>query len=138
MFNQSMNRTVFRLSAWYDLAVSAPFALPLTLTFVWNGVLTPASAALGLAPPAPLDPHGFLFANFFGSVVTIWAVVRLYLDDIRLAAFDGVGRVLFSVAMVHALLAGASPLLWGVLVIEVGFGVLQLAGALKTRPFALP
>jgi hypothetical protein len=127
-----MNRKVFRLSAWYDLAVSAPFALPVTLTLVWDFALTPANAAMGFPALSALTAHGFLFANFFGSVVTIWAVVRLYLDDIRLAAFDGVGRLLFSIAMVNALLSGASPLIWGVLVIELVFAFLQLTGFVKT------
>lgn len=132
MFCPQMNRKVFRISAWYDLMMSAPFAIPYTLTLVWELVLTPTNASLGFPTLPALDPHGFLFANFFGSIVTIWAIVRLYLDDLRLAAFDGVGRVLFSIAMLNALMAGATPLLWGLLIIELIFALLQLMGAAKT------
>ncbi len=67
MFCPQMNRKVFRLSAWYDLVVSAPFAIPLTLTLVWEAVLIPANASLGFPTVSTLGPHGFLFANFFGS-----------------------------------------------------------------------
>lgn len=43
----------------------------------------------------------------------------------RLARYDAAGRWVFSAWMLNALLNGASPLLWGFLVVEPGFAVLQ-------------
>ncbi|MEP5153675.1 hypothetical protein [Planktotalea sp.] len=123
-----MNKKVFVASSWYDLAVSSPFALPFTLAFVWGGVMAPLHDVLGLSPLEALSPHSVLFANFFGSVVTIWATVRLYLADVRLAVFDGFGRMLFCIAMLNALMTGASPLIWFFFVPEFAFGALQITG----------
>lgn len=130
MFCKEMNRKVFIASSWYDLVVSAPFALPVTLTLMWGGIMVPLHASLGLEPLGQLSPHGTLFANFFGSVVIIWAIVRLYLADVRLAMFDGVGRGLFCIAMLNALSAGASPLIWIFFVPELIFCLLQVVGAI--------
>ena len=90
--------------------------------------MIPLHTALGLEPLEPLSPHGVLFANFFGSVVIVWAVARLYLSDVRLALFDGVGRALFCIAMLNALMSGASPLIWAFFGPELVFCVLQIAG----------
>lgn len=133
MFCDGMNKKVFTVSSWYDLVVSSPFALPFTATFMWGSVMTPLHSVLGLAPLEGLSAHGILFANFFGSVVVIWAIVRLYLADVRLAVFDGAGRMLFSVAMLNALMQGASPLLWFFFVPELAFGLLQITGAIVQR-----
>ncbi len=126
MYSPHTANRIFRVSAWYDLCVTWPFALPITLGLFWGGILIPLHGALGLPALPTLDPHAVLFANFFGSVVVIWAIVRLYLNDIRLALFDGAGRVLFSIAMINALLAGLTPLIWAFLVPEIIFAVLQL------------
>ena len=133
MFCHEMNRKVFVASSWYDLAVSAPFALPVTFSLLWGGIMIPLHAALGLGPLEPLAPHGVLFANFFGSVVVVGAVARLYLADVRLALFDGIGRGLFCIAMLNALMAGASPLIWVFFVPELAFCVLQIVGDIVQR-----
>ncbi|MEP4197517.1 MAG: hypothetical protein ABJL99_17990 [Aliishimia sp.] len=95
--------------------------------------MTPLHEVLGLEPLVPLGPYATLFGNFFGSVVTIWAVVRIKLADVRLALFDGIGRGLFCIAMLNAMMMGASPLLWAFFVPELAFCVLQLAGAFIDR-----
>lgn len=116
---------IYRLSAFYDLVLSAPFAvLPGALAVTW--VLNAISAALGLEPIPPLDPLGMMYANFFGTVVTIWSLLRLKLDQPWLARWDAVGRILFSLAMVLALARGATPILWPILAVELTWGVLQL------------
>lgn len=95
--------------------------------------MAPLHLSLGLQPLDDLSPYGTLFGNFFGSVVTIWAIVRLYSGDVRLALFDGMGRGLFCIAMLNALAMGASPLLWTFFVPELAFCVLQLVGAYVER-----
>jgi hypothetical protein len=127
MLRQSAYHRVFRLSAWYDLAIALPFTTIWTFVPMWRGVLSPLVDAAGFGPLPMPGVYGVLFANFFGCVVTIWAILRLVRDDVRLARWDGAGRVGFSIAMINAMAAGASPLLWVFLVPEIAFGVAQLA-----------
>ena len=115
---------LYRISAWYDLLITWPYMTPLTLALMWVA-LNSSHATLGLAPLPDLNAYPTLFANFFGSVVILWSIVRLRLNDPSLARYDAVGRWLFSAWMLNALLNGASPLIWGFLVIEVSFAVLQ-------------
>lgn len=115
---------LYRISAYYDLLVTWPYATPVTLALFWNA-LGGGHAALGLAPLPELNAYATLFANFFGTVVLIWSVLRLRLNDSRLARYDAIGRWAFSAWMLNALLDGASPILWGFLVVELTFAVLQ-------------
>lgn len=114
----------YRLSAWYDLLITWPYMTPLTLGLFWSS-LNALHAATSLPPLPALSPYGVLFANFFGTVVILWSILRLRLNDARLARYDAIGRWLFSAWMLNALLNGASPLLWGFLAIELTFAVLQ-------------
>lgn len=90
--------------------------------------MSPLNAFLGLGALPDLASHTMLFANFFGTVVVVWSLVRLVWNDTRLAIYDGVGRVFFSVWMGVALYSGITPLVWLFLVPEVLFAVLQIAG----------
>ena len=118
-------RRIFLASAWYDLVLTAVFATPWTLALLY-ALLATIHRALGLSPLQPLPPEGVLYANFFGSVVIVWAVLRLRSGLVWLARYDAAARFMFSAAMMHALASGASPLLWGFLVFELSFGILQL------------
>ena len=129
MFCEGMNKKVFMASSWYDLVLSVPFALPFSFNLTWGYVLTPLTAVLGYGELEQLGPHGIMFANLYGSIVLLWALLRLYLADVRLALVDGVGRLLFAIAMINALLHGATPLLWFFLIPEIAFGILQLGGS---------
>ena len=126
-------RRIFLASAWYDLVVTAVFATPWTLALLY-ALLATIHRALGLGPLQLLPPEGVLYANFFGSVVIVWAVLRLRSGLVWLARYDAAARFMFSAAMIHALISGASPLLWGFLVIELTFGILQLLPFEKTSP----
>lgn len=138
MLTQHLYHRLYRVSAWYDLAVTWPFATPLTLWLYWEGVMQPLSAASGLPALPALDPHAVLFANFFGTVVLIWSVVRLKLNDVRLALYDGIGRAAFSAWMIYALSQGVTPLVWVFLLPELGFAILQLAPPRSAVKPALP
>ncbi|SMX26626.1 hypothetical protein TRP8649_00711 [Pelagimonas phthalicica] len=133
MYSKPTLNRICRLSAWYDLIITWPFALPITLGILWQYGFMPLNAVLGFAALPALDVHAVLFGNFFGSVVVIWALVRLYLNDSRLALFDGLGRVLFSVAMVNALMAGISPIIWAFLIPELAWAIAQLIGFVRFR-----
>ncbi len=115
---------IYRLSAWYDLLVTWPFATPLTLAVFWS-MMGGLHDTMGLAPLPGLSVYAVLFANFFGSVVLIWSVVRLRLNDVRLARYDAVGRWAFSAWQLYALSMGASPILWGFVIAEITWAILQ-------------
>jgi hypothetical protein len=124
MLNPSTFSKIYRVSAWYDLLITWPYMTPLTLAAMWSA-LNGLHGQTGLPPLPQLTVYGVLFANFFGTVVIIWSVVRLRLNDPSLARYDAIGRWLFSAWMIQALLNGASPILWGFLIIELCFAVLQ-------------
>ncbi|QBF32836.1 hypothetical protein CFI11_16650 [Thalassococcus sp. S3] len=124
MLTTSHFTRIFRVSAWYDIAVTWPYATPFTLPLM-HDVLNAVHGAAGWAPIPEFSPFATLFANFFGTVVLIWSVVRLHLNDPRLARYDALGRFLFSSWMIYALSMGVSPIVWVFLVIEISFGILQ-------------
>jgi hypothetical protein len=118
--------TVVRASAAYDLVVTAGFATPWTFALVHAG-LNALAAALGLGAFPDLDPMQVLYANLMGSVVVVWSLLRLARPQRVHGLFDGAARVLFSVWMAYALAHGGPDLLWPFLIVEIGWGVAQLA-----------
>lgn len=119
-------RRVVRASAFYDLIVTAAFATPWTAAIAL-GTVTDVHHSLGLdgALPQVEDPFTMLFANLLGSIVVVWSVIRLLRPTALLGAGDTVGRLLFSAWFAWALVEGASPVLVGFLVVEVGWGLVQ-------------
>ena len=136
--NSSYLRTV-RVSAWYDLIVTAGFATPWTYTLVHR-----ALSSLGDFPPA--DTIQTLYANLMGSVVIVWALLRLFRTLPLHGLYDGIARVLFASWQAYALAHGAPRILAVFLVMEVSFGVVQLLpwladslrGRERTRPAQPP
>ena len=135
MLSPPLFHRIYRASAWYDLIVTLPFTTPLTLAGVW-WVWGMIHSSAGLAPLPPLATYAVLFGNFFGTVVVLWSVLRLRLNDARLARYDAVARWLFSAWMLWALFHGASPLLWGFLVVELSFAILQSLPVTSSVPRA--
>ncbi|MET8953374.1 hypothetical protein ACWEO4_27690 [Streptomyces sp. NPDC004393] len=116
---------VVRASAWYDLVVTAGFATPWTYALVHN-TLSWCGNALGLGALPELDPWQILFANLMGSVVVVWAVLRIVRPLPEHGLFDGIARALFATWQAYALAHGVSRLVWLFFGVEVAFGVLQL------------
>lgn len=114
-----------RASAWYDLAVTAGFATPWTYALV-HKALSSCGNALGLGALPELDSWQILFANLMGSVVVVWAVLRIVRPLPEHGLFDGIARALFATWQAYALAHGVSRLLWVFFGVEVAFGVLQL------------
>ncbi|MFI9600563.1 hypothetical protein ACIHCX_11870 [Streptomyces sp. NPDC052043] len=117
---------VVRASAWYDLAVTAGFATPWTYALV-HDALSSCGSALGLGALPELDLWQTLFANLMGSVVVVWAVLRIVRPLPEHGLLDGIARTLFATWQAYALVHGASRLLWLFFGVEVAFGILQLA-----------
>ncbi|MGK5674315.1 hypothetical protein ACSNOB_15910 [Micromonospora sp. URMC 106] len=114
-----------RASAWYDLVVTAGFATPWTYALL-HGALSRLGSALGLGVLPALDPIQTLYANLMGSVVVVWAVLRVVRVQPSYGLFDGVARTLFAAWQAYALAHGAFRLLWLFLAVEVTFGLVQL------------
>ncbi|MFG2207730.1 hypothetical protein [Streptomyces sp. NPDC048638] len=116
---------VVRASAWYDLVVTAGFATPWTYALVHHA-LSSLGDALGLGVLPELDPIQTLYANLMGSVVVVWAVLRIVRPMAVHGLLDGFARTLFASWQAYALTHGAMRLLWLFFAVEVGFGVAQL------------
>lgn len=77
MISAQRNLQIVRISAFYDLVVTAGFMTPMTAGLVVSGVAA-LSSVLALDRPVPtLDITAMLFANLLGSVVVVWSLWRL-------------------------------------------------------------
>ena len=117
---------IVRASAWYDLIVTIGFATPWTFAAILSS-LEMISGLLGIPGAFPaFEPVHMLMANLLGSIVTVWAVLRLRNTQVMYGRYDAVGRFLFSTWQLYALVHGAHPVLWGFLVVELAFGIAQI------------
>ncbi|WP_225827916.1 hypothetical protein [Streptomyces naphthomycinicus] len=121
-----------RTSGWYDLIVTAGFATPWTYRLLHH-LLSAGGAAAGLGTMPPLTPMQTLYANLMGSVVVVWSVLRVVRPLPSHGLLDGTARVLFSLWQAYALAHGGPAVLWPFLVVEVSFGIAQLAPWLRAR-----
>lgn len=125
---------VVRLSALYDLVVTVGFAFAFTAVPIFEALGDlHRDLDLGGATPDPGDPFTVMFANLMGSVVTVWALFRIFRPSLAAGVADVGARVLFSLGMVVAVLAGASPLVVVMLVLEVAWALVQAAALLTAR-----
>lgn len=121
-----------RASAWYDLLISAGFATPWTYALV-HDAMSSLGDALGWGVLPELDPWQTLYANLMGSVIVVWAALRIVRPLPVHGVFDGIARTLFSAWMAYALADGASRIVWLFLGVEVAWGIVQLAPWLRRR-----
>ncbi len=116
---------IVRASAWYDLLVTWPFALPWTFGWLYAQL---GALALALQLPGtvhPLDATHMLFANLLGSVVVVWSLARLWGPTLQLGRLDALARVLFATWQVYAFAQGASAVVLGFAAFELLFALLQ-------------
>lgn len=131
--NTAALRTI-RRSALYDLIVTLPFATPWTARALFAG-MSALHGWLGLPGPPPVvsDPIAVLLANLMGSLVVVWSIVRLRAPAIPHGVADTAARAAFSLWMAWALIAGASPIIAGFLIAEVGWGIVQARAIRRAR-----
>lgn len=123
MIDSSKYRNIVRASAWYDLFATAAFATPWTFATLHSVLIL---AAQGLPGSFPVfDPTHVLMANLLGSIVVIWAVLRLRDPQQQYGRYDAVGRFLFAAWQIYAVMHGASVIILGFTVLELTFGILQ-------------
>jgi hypothetical protein len=121
MWTATQYRNVVRGSAWYDLIVTAAFVTPWSFALV-HQLLT----ALNWPGELPaFEPLHMLMANLLGSVVCVWAVLRIRDPQALYGRYDAVARFLFAAWQGYALLRGASSILVVFLVFELAWGVVQ-------------
>lgn len=121
-----------RVSAWYDLVVTAGFATPWTYALV-HDALSSLGDALGLGVMPELDPMQTLYANLMGSVVVVWAALRIVRPLPVHGLFDGIARILFAAWQTYAVTHGATRLLWLFFGVELAFGFVQLVPWWRNR-----
>jgi hypothetical protein len=116
---------IVRASAWYDLIATVGFATPWTFAAIHHN-LGSLAQALKLPGDFPVfEPAHMLMANLLGSIVTIWAVLRLRHTQQLLGRYDAVGRFLFALWQVVAVAHGANLIILGFTVFEIGFAIAQ-------------
>ncbi|MFF9819739.1 hypothetical protein [Streptomyces sp. NPDC014006] len=123
---------VVRASAWYDLLITAGFMTPWTYALV-HDALSSWGDAFGWGALPELDPWQTLYANLMGSVVVVWATLRIARPLPVHGLFDGIARMLFSAWMAYALAHGVSRILWLFFAVEVAWGVVQLVPWRRNR-----
>jgi hypothetical protein len=133
MTSSTVRRTV-RISALDDLIVTVGFALPFTAPALFEG-LGAVQEVLGLPGSVPDAGDAFtvMFANLMGSLVVVWSIFRLARPSRAAGAADTAGRILFSLGMTAALSHGASPLVLGMLALEVLWALVQGAVVVSAR-----
>ncbi|VVP29476.1 hypothetical protein [Pseudomonas fluorescens] len=126
MWTSTQYRNVVRGSAWYDLIVTAAFVTPWSFAFL-HGVLSALSQTMDLPGELPaFAPMHMLMANLLGSVVCVWAVLRIRDPQALYGRYDAVARFLFAAWQGYALLHGASSILIVFLVFELAWGIAQV------------
>lgn len=126
MWSRAGYRGVVRASGWYDLLVSAVFVTPWSLMLL-HQLLGELSRQWGLGGELPdFAPLHVLMANLMGSIVCVWSVLRIRDPQLQFGRYDAVGRLLFASWQAYALNQGATQLLWGTLILELVWALLQL------------
>lgn len=129
----SVYRRIVWWSALYDFVLSAGFAVPL-LAALKIELLRDLHVALGLAGAFPaFDPVHVFFVNLFGTIVTLWSVIRLRHPLPDYGLYDAIGRTLFSAWMVFYLMGGGTMMLAFFLVPEMLWGIVQFVPWLRSN-----
>jgi hypothetical protein len=116
---------IVRASAWYDLVVTIGFITPWTFNAILES-LNMLSGLLGITTALPaFGPEQMMMVNLLGSIVTVWAILRLRHTEQRYGRYDAAGRFLFAGWQLYAVALGANPIILGFTVLEIGFGIAQ-------------
>jgi hypothetical protein len=124
MLAPSAFRKIVLGSAIYDLLVTAPFATPWSFAYA-HAQLDGINQRLGGGALPAFAPFHVLFACLLGSVVLVWALLRISDPQQRFGRFDGVARLLFSTWMIWTLVVTGAPLLWLFILPEMAWCVAQ-------------
>ncbi|MFC0131365.1 hypothetical protein CR105_03235 [Massilia eurypsychrophila] len=130
---------IVRVSAWYDLVATIGFATPWTFAAMHAMLAIAAQGLPGSLPP--FEPAHMLMANLLGSIVVVWAVLRIRDPQLQFGRYDAMARFLFAAWQIYAVAHGASALILGFTLFEIVFGVIQslpVTGEKKAHVIAKP
>ena len=131
MWKTQAYRRVVRASGGYDLIVTAAFVTPWSFAAL-HGALSLLSQQWDLPGELPeFAPLHMLMANLLGSIVCVWAVLRIRDPQPQYGRYDAAGRLLFATWQAYALMHGASHLLIGFLIAELLWAAVQLWPVMK-------
>ncbi|WP_338526319.1 hypothetical protein NUH87_13420 [Pseudomonas batumici] len=126
MWTAEQYRRLVRASAWYDLIVTAGFVTPWSFLAL-HAALLALAAALNLPGTfPPFAPVHLLMANLLGSIVCVWAILRIRDPQRTFGRYDAAGRMLFATWQAYALSQGASMIIGVFLFFELAWGIAQL------------
>lgn len=122
-------RKVVWLSGLYDFIVTLPFALP-GLVGVQLEALAKIQGWLGLTGQFPVfEPVHLFLLNLLGTIVIIWAGLRIAKPEPLFGLVDSIGRSAFSSLMLYYLVVWGIPqVVMLFLIPEILFGIAQLVG----------
>jgi hypothetical protein len=133
MISVNKNLQIVRVSAVYDLMVTAGFMTPWTASLMFKG-FSALSDGLALDRAVPtLDITAMLFANLLGSVVVVWSVWRLMQPSRSAGLYDAAARMLFAIWQLLAVAKGASFLFLGFTCFEIIFAIAQILPMTEQR-----
>jgi hypothetical protein len=133
MISVNKNLQIVRVSAVYDLIVTAGFMTPWTASLMFKG-FSALSDGLALDRAVPtLDITAMLFANLLGSVVVVWSVWRLMQPSRSAGLYDAAARMLFAMWQLLAVAKGASFLILGFTCFEIIFAIAQILPMTEQR-----
>jgi hypothetical protein len=116
---------VVRASAWYDLVTALGFVTPWTFVAFLAG-MDALSGLLGMQQRVPeFEPAHMLMVNLMGSLILLWAILRLRDTRVAYGRYDAAARLLYATWQLYALAHGAHPLIWAFVVFEILFGVAE-------------
>lgn len=135
MISSSQYTRIVRTGAWYDLLATIGFATPWTFALVHKNLVW-LSHTFGLPGAFPaFDPVHVLMANLLGSIVTVWAILRLRDPQHQFGRYNAIIRIAFIVWQLYALVHGASMIILGFTVVLLLFAIAEtLPVAERTMP----
>ncbi|CAM4107784.1 hypothetical protein CCOS865_04987 [Pseudomonas reidholzensis] len=126
MWSTGGYRKLVRASGVYDLLITVAFATPWSFALL-HGLLAGLHQQWALGGEiSAFGPVQMMMANLMGSIVCVWAWLRIRDPQQRFGRYDAAGRILFASWQGYALWHGATQLVWVVLVMEVLWAVVQL------------
>jgi len=132
MIQPPQYRRIVQTSAWYDLIVTLGFATPWTFAAIHAMLMATAQGLPGTFPP--FEAAHVLMANLLGSIVTIWAILRIRDPQLQFGRYDAAGRFLFAAWQIYAVVHGASVIILGFTVFEILFGIVQSLPVARPAP----
>jgi len=132
MWTTEQYRRLVRASAWYDLIVTAGFVTPWSFLALHAALLVLAAALNLPGSFPPFTPAHLLMANLLGSIVCVWAILRIRDPQRTFGRYDAAGRMLFATWQAYALSQGASMIIGVFLFFELAWGIAQLLPVRET------